>query len=269
VQEKQYEDNSEPDFGHPSLCAILLEHMKRSSNARVATELDLSPHVQSFWEEKGYCVHGEVALSGKAVFIDHVAHLGPCDAPEYIVAIEMKRGASKSLQSQLMTLDTTHVADELWGITVSTPRTSTLQRWDDTLWPWMLPGLCSWNGDHLDVHRWATCSTRANHKRYYRRRDGDLLLIPENRGIHAGYPSGDHQYITHWSAGQEYLLRWAASQGRFTTQDCFDEGLPSFLFAYKKVRQAMTRILRQLHVDGRLIRRGKVGSFVEYEYCDD
>lgn len=237
---------------------------------KITTELDLSPHVQRYWEEQGFCVHGEVSIYNYAQYVDHVAHTGPCSNPERVIFIEMKRGASKSLRSQLNRLDTIHAADELWGATISTPQVKTLDAWDSLAEKmWCRPGLLHWNGEGLVAVRWpATNIIRETHRRYHRRKVSSLLLIPENKGLTAGHPSGGQTYVTHWSAGLDYLLRWAQDRGRFTTQECFEQGLPPFLSSYKNPRSTMSGMLRFLCEGGHLNRCGKVGSSVAYEAAD-
>lgn len=233
----------------------------------ITTELDLSPHVISYWEEQGYCVHGEVAVYGKSIFIDHVAHLGPCHDPTYVVAIEMKKGASKSLREQLWTIDRRHLSDELWGVTIATPRASTVKKWDTAVVrpDWIRAGLLSWNGGGFTKHRHSYVTLRNYHKRYYRKKSDQLLLIPENKGILAGHTSnGDHDYLTHWSVGCKRILEWARNQsGTFTTEDCYTQ-LPREISAYRKKRAAMNRMLRHLEDGGLLKKLGKEGRYNKF-----
>jgi|AntRauTorcE11897_2_1112592.scaffolds.fasta_scaffold00253_23 hypothetical protein len=237
---------------------------------QITTELDLSPHVIRHWKDRGFCVHGEVAVYGKSIFIDHVAHKGPCDDPTYVVAIEMKRGASKSLRSQMWTIDRRHVSDEIWGVTIATPRSSTLKKWDNAKRQanWIKPGLLSWTGDGFSKHRKSHVTLRDYHKRYYRKKSYQLLLVPENKGCLAGYPSGEQEYITHWSLGCDRILKWARQKtSGFTTQDLYDN-LPKVLNAYRKRRSAMNRMLRYLEEEGHLAKTGKAGRFNKYAAVD-
>lgn len=230
---------------------------------KINTEVELSPHVISHWESKGFCVHGEVAVYGKSIFIDHVAHLGPCHDPTYVVAIEMKKGASKSLRNQITTLDRRHLADELWGVAISTPRATTLSKWEGQPC-WTRAGLLSWNGDTFEKHCHSHVTLRNNHSRYYGKNRKQLLLIPENQGVLAGYPSnGEHNYLTHWSVGWSRILEWARDQEVFTTEDCYDN-LPRVVKAYRKPRSAMNRMLRFLVEEGYLRKDGKKGRHNKY-----
>lgn len=229
----------------------------------VRTEVELSPHVISYWESQGFCVHGEVAVYGKSIFIDHVAHLGPCADPTYVVAIEMKKGASKSLRDQIATLDKRHLADELWGISISTPRASTLLKWENVPC-WTRAGLLSWDGESFQKHFHSQVTLRKNHQRYYGKNRTQLLLIPENQGVLAGYPSrGEQDYLTHWSVGWSRILEWAQDQGSFTTKECY-ENLPRVVKAYRKPRSAMNRMLRFLVEEGYLRKDGKKGRYNKY-----
>jgi hypothetical protein len=234
---------------------------------KISTELQLSPHVIKHWKQKGYCVHGEVAVYGKSIFIDHVAHLGPCHEPTYVVAIEMKSGASKSLRSQMWTIDRRHLADELWGVSIASPRDSTLKKWDDAKRQayWINAGLLSWEGDCFKQHRRSRVTLRKHHSRYYCKNRSGLLLVPENKDSLAGYPSnGDHDYITHWSYGVSKILEWAQEQvNTFTTKECY-ANLPRAMNAYRKRRSAMNRMLRYLVDEGELEKVGKKGRYNAY-----
>jgi len=236
---------------------------------QIKTEVDLSPYVIRYWTELGFCVHGEVAVYGKSVFIDHVAHTGPCSDPDHIVAIEMKKGASKSLLSQMTTLDTRHLADELWAVTISTPRKDTLERWNTRVSSgkgmWLKPGLLSWEGDGFKKHHHACVSLRPYHKRYYRKKGFQLLLVPENQGTLGGYPSGssDHTYITHWSLSLDRIKAWASGLSGFTTEDLY-ANLPPEMAPYRKKRSAMNRMLRFLREEGYLKKVGKEGRYNKY-----
>lgn len=234
---------------------------------KIRTEVQLSPHVISHWESRGFCVHGEVAVYGKSVFIDHVAHLGPCHAPTYTVAVEMKKGASKSLRSQMYTLDRRHLADELWGVTIATPRDSTLKKWEQAKRQanWIRAGLLSWNGEGFDKYYHSRATIRKYHKRYWCKNKWQLLLVPENKGVLAGYSSnGDHSYVTHWSLGCQRLLTWAQPrEDGFTTKDCYDN-LPRVIKSYRKPRSAMNRMLRHLVEEGLLKKEGKKGRYNKY-----
>jgi len=232
---------------------------------KVSTELALSPHVIQHWKGRGFCVHGEVAVYGRSIFIDHVAHLGACEDPTYVVAIEMKKGASKSLRNQLCTIDRRHLADEIWGVTIATPRDTTLLKWDKVKRSWIRAGLLSWCGTEFTKHRHSHVTLRKYHKRYYRKKAYQLLLVPENKEVLAGYPSnGDHDYVTHWSLGCARILQWARSMPQgFTTQDCYDN-LPREMDPYRKPRSAMNRMLRHLLEEGFLRKEGKVGRYNKY-----
>lgn len=225
-------------------------------------ETELSPYVQKYWEDRGYCVHGEVAVYGKAVFVDHVAHLGPCEAPTYVVAIEMKKGATKALRSQLRILDRRHVADEIWGAVFSEPRQATIAKWKEFA-RWINPGLLVWKGEGFEKVVKSAFTGRKNHPRYQGRNKYQLLLVPENKGVVAGHKSGEQEYHTHWSLGCSYIKSFARGVGTFTTEECY-RNLPPHMRAYRKPRAAMRRMLRYLEEGGEIEVRGKEGRFNKY-----
>lgn len=231
----------------------------------VTSELELSPKVQQYWRDRGYCVHGEVSVYGKAICIDHVAHTGPCCDPSYVVAIEMKRGSGKSLRRQLWKLDIYHVADEIWGATIATPREKTIDKWIDAYngGRWMLPGLMSWNGDTFETH---VEFEHHNEGSRFKMRTSALLLIDENKDALAGYPSGhvEHDLLTHRKVAKQRLFSWASREApEFTTERCF-ASLPAVMDVYKKPRAAMNRFLRELTEEGKLKRAGKQGRYNKY-----
>jgi len=237
------------------------------------TEVELSPYVQKHWRDMGFCVHGEVAIYGDGSFVDHVAHLGPCHAPEYVVAIEMKKGASLQLRKQIWSLDRQHVADEIWGVTITPPRTATLDTWKGVdngprsnlmSITWHEPGLLTWRDGDLHCLRECRVTLRNNHKRYYRKNTNRLLLVPENKDTLGGFPSGDADYITHWSLGLSHIEKLALSLGEFTTEDVYSNLHPC-MQSYKKPKGSALRMLKCLVDKGILVSKGKEGKWKKYK----
>lgn len=237
---------------------------------RPESEVELSPVVRNYWEEKGYCVHGEVSIHGYGQFIDHVAHTGNCEDPEHLVGIEMKRGADKHLRKQISRLESMHLVDELWAVVISNPRKPTIKKWEnlfveDRWGGWVMPGLMEWNSEGLrevvEFKRYRDDKLRA--------KDSKLLLVDENRDIVAGHSSnGDHDYVTHWKLGISAIKEWAAEVGEFTTEEC-SEIMPDTMEVYSKPRSAMNKMLRILRDRGKLRRIGRDGNYVRYEWIDE
>lgn len=235
------------------------------------TESDLSPLVQDYWREKGFCVHGEVKLYRSNIFIDHVAHLGSCEEPEYVVAIEMKKNAGKALRSQLAKLDTFHVAHELWGVSIATPRDSTVEAWEDfdrdgSPWwvtvrdPWIEPGLMSWEDGELHIHSESVLVSDKN----ICKRSGHLLLVEENCWQLGGTVSGSGSYCTHWSVSRERLWQWIQNtEDHFSTKDVY-ERLPDTMSLYKNPKKVARGILEAMSEDGLIKRDGRSGHFHRY-----
>lgn len=233
------------------------------------TELDLSPFVQEYWREKGYCVHGEVAVFKASTFIDHVAHTGPCSCPDHVVGIEMKKGAGQSLRRQLLKLDRKHLVDESWGVVFSSPREDTLSEWDE-MGVWTRPGLLVWEDGKL-VEKQPFSEVRPYSRKIKKDR---LLLVEENRGILAGYPAShnDSVYITHWKR-----VRTAAMQFALKTEEPFKvddlKGLLPELELYKNPNATLTKALREIEEIERIIRQiGKEGGqalFQKYTADED
>lgn len=231
------------------------------------TEVELSPFVQKYWKDKGFCVHGEVAIYNDGSFVDHVAHLGPCPDPEYIVAIEMKKGANKSLHQQIWSIDRQHVADEIWGVVINPPRNSTLVKWKGEGVPdkfnvmsrlWHNAGLLVWRDGALDKLEDCTVTIRQNHKRYYRKNSNRLLLVPENKDMLGGWPSGGATYITHWSLGLAHIESIAREFGEFATDDIY-ANLHPCMGMYKNPKSAALRMLNHMVKKGALVSLGKEG----------
>lgn len=234
------------------------------------TELDLSPHVQEYWRKKGYCVHGEVAVFKASTFIDHVAHTGPCNCPDHVVGIEMKKGAGKDLRKQLVKLDRKHLVDEIWGAVISNPREDTLSEWED-LGRWLRPGLLVWeDGKLVEVQE---CSEVKAYNRKLRKER--LLLVDDNRDVLAGYPAShdDSVYVTHWkrvrTAALDYVMQ---SDDPFQVEDLKELALPE-LELYKNPDATLTKALREFEEIERVIRQvGKEGGkplFQRYSADED
>lgn len=206
------------------------------------TEIELSPLVQEYWRAQGYCVHGEVAVFKSSTFLDHVAHTGPCHAPEHVIGIEMKLGAGKSLQNQLKKLDRKHLADEIWGVSITTPRQSTLDSWE-TCGMWLRPGLLVWEDGKL-----VESMDCIEHKPYKRKmRQERLLLIEGNCGCLGGFSSGrEHTYMTHWKCVKSSVRDQAIkSEASFTASDFIGPQLPE-LDLYKNPRSTVLKALKEI-----------------------
>lgn len=236
-------------------------------NVNPRTELEMSPYVIEYWKNMGFCVHGEVAIHGNSNFVDHVAHLGPCMDPTYVVAIEMKKGASRSLRQQVRDLDGKHVADEIWGVVTSTPREATLKQWSDLTPRWICAGLHKVSAAGVEELQPSRVLLRKNHKQYFKRRYRDLLLVPENRDTHGGYPSGVSTYVTHWSWCKAYLLERAKLDQIFTVEDmCVD--LPYPFSCYKNPKNTVRALLHFHMKAGSIVLNGKVGRRNQYAWFE-
>lgn len=238
------------------------------------SELDLSPHVVAYWQARGFCMHGEVAVHGTSLFVDHVAHTGPCDAPEYVVAVEMKRSATHALRAQIARLATAHVADEIWGACTAYPRPDSLASWRNPApvprrIPWMAPGLLAWSpcGALADLCA-PTVSLWPNHKRYYRKGVKRLLLVAANKGALAGYPSGKAPggYHTHWRALREAAVQHAQSAypQAFVATEILAALPPAILRPYRNPQSLAKALVRDLCAANILVPAGKKGRATAY-----
>lgn len=216
-------------------------------NRKPKKEIELSPYVISHWKKEGYCVHGEVSIFGRSTFIDHVAHKGPCHSPDYVIGIEMKKGAGKSLQKQLFKLDVKHVVDELWGVVISNPQEKTLEQWE-TAARWHKPGLMVWKQKTDSLEEVISAGTHRRYKKATKK--GKLLLVPENKETIAGYVSGheDNDYLTHFSYTKDAILNIIREKGPISPNN-IREILPSCAEAYKRPKRAMKRMIRVLELD--------------------
>jgi hypothetical protein len=224
------------------------------------TEADLSPLVIEAWQAKGYCVHGEVAVYDKAIFVDHIAHTGPCEHPEHIVAIEMKRNSGKSLRRQAWKLDIYHVADEIWGVVCATPRALSIQKWKDAYrgGAYHAPGLMSWEDEAFQIH----VEPETKSLKYARKRAQNLLLVPENCGSLAGLPSGQVDYVTHYKLACERACAYARERAcAFTVGELVSE-LEHPFGVLPNPRRYLSSVLRDLAEQGRLKKQGKRGRSV-------
>lgn len=230
---------------------------------KLAKEVELSPYVIALWQARGFCVHGEVSAQGHNVFIDHVAHTGPCDKPTYIVGIEMKRGISKSLRRQMGKLDMKHFFDEIWGVCISKPRDVTLKSWDKDGY-YMSAGLMAWDAEtsSLVILREPECLST----KYLKRNARKLLLVEENKGLYAGYPSGheDNNYHTHWSLSRDHYIEWMSDKECFTTKD-MNSDYPKSMEVYRKPAQMVTALLKMFEKEGRVKRAGKEGKYNKFK----
>lgn len=210
-----------------------------------ANEVELSPLVIAYFKALGYCVHGEVAIFKKSTFIDHVAHLGPCDNPTYVVGIEMKQGAGKNLRNQMFHLDTYHVADELWGVSITRPREDTLEAWE-TWGRWYRPGLLVWTPDSSGLEKVCDFGEHRAYKRKMNRKN--LLLFGGNKDCLAGYPSGGTPYHTHWSVTKNYIENniLGVIHEPLGVEDIMGRIPHNYIGPYKRKKSAVQRILKSL-----------------------
>lgn len=216
------------------------------SKISLLLESELSIHVQNWWKEKGYCVHGEVSIFGTSLFVDHIAHTGPCNNPDHVVGIEMKKGATKSLRKQIHKLQSTHVAQEVWGAVIDTPREKSLSEWEST-GLWSRAGLLVWNGESLEE----IVSPKDRRDPLFSKRPvrkSNLLLVPHNREIIAGRPSGhvDNIYHTHWSVTRDFVLETLYNSDTPLCPKDFIDRDPESLRPYKKKSAAIGHILKHL-----------------------
>jgi len=222
------------------------------------TEIALSPYVQEYWRQKGYCVHGEVAVFKATTFVDHVAHTGPCHCPDHVVGIEMKKGAGKSLRRQISKLDRKHLADEIWGVVIASPNEETLHQWED-LGRWIRPGLLVWEDGKLVEVQDSQIS-----KEYKRKlRKERLLLVAENRDILAGYPASheDSVYVTHWKRVRTAAKDFVMSHDDPFVVDDLNDTAPPELSLYKNPTATLTKALKELEEHERIVRQiGKEGG---------
>lgn len=218
-----------------------------------SNEVDLSPYVIRHFQDLGYCVHGEVAVFGKSIFIDHVAHRGPCHKPRDIVAIEMKMGATKDLRRQLFKLNSYHVAHRLCGVIVTQPRKSTMQKWARA-YRWEVPELLIWHPEG----KLQSLRERKIIKKYSRSlRTKNLLLFDANKEVLAGYRSGQTKYLTHWSVTKDLVKDTILSHsGPIREEDLWKAVSTSYsIQPYKHKKGAFKRVLKVLEEEDLLIRK--------------
>lgn len=222
------------------------------------TETDLSPFVIKYWKDLGYCVHGEVAIFKSSLFVDHVAHKGTCSCPTDVIAIEMKKGAGKSLQNQLYKLDRKHVAPTLYGVVFTRPNKKTLESWAE-LGMWNRPGLIYYHPKgEMEV-----LIEPKEVKPYTRKMNTPrLLLVEENRGVIAGYNSSDAEltYCTHRKTLKASVLDFLEhEEGKFSPEDLLD--ITPELNLYKNPKRTLWHLLKEIEESDRRIRHiGKDGK---------
>ncbi len=190
-------------------------------------------------------MHGEVSLFDRTRTIDHVAHAGPCESPEYIVFLDMKLSLNQDLIDQMSWADVGHYVDAYY---VVTPRK---RGYDTTHKTWKAvherkwyhrPGWIIVDGDTIDIVE--DCCLL--NPKYQKRNTYRILLTDQNKDSLAGYRSGHIDVDTHWKAGVRYV------QAKMSEQDfSFNklvEDCPSFLKAYKNPRQALSRMHHHLNL---------------------
>jgi len=194
-------------------------------------------------------------MFGKSIFVDHVGHTGPCDAPEYVVAIEMKRGSDKTLRRQVWKLDIYHVADEVWGFTMATPREATVAKWVAAFkgGRWSKHGLMSFDTETKDFVEHVAAERLDDAKKHRNRHK--LLLCEQNRDQLAGYPSGAHTYCTHYKLTRAWV-RASLEAGEVKPLKLAKEA-PHYATLYKNVSSSVSRILRELEKEGEASKVGR------------
>lgn len=230
--------------------------------SKLKKETELSPFVIKYWKQKGYCVHGEVAVFARSTFIDHVAHTGPCSNPDHVVGIEMKKGAGKNLQKQIISLDRKHVVDEMWGVVYTNPRSSTLKKWK-TLGRWSTPGLLVLEENELTLKQ--SPSVIKDDSRY--KKYNWLLLVEANKDVIAGYSSSNdkHSYVTHFSSIKDTLEKEILSSGEPSPLKRIKEAIPENVLApYRSKKGAIRRALNVLEVEERKIKLVKKKGKMKY-----
>lgn len=192
-------------------------------------EQDLSPWLMAYLHRLGYCVHGEVALWDRCDIIDHVAHLGPCEAPTYIVTFELKSRMGEGLLKQLDDNDRGHYQDAHYAVTHHRREDGPHHR----LWAkleqqaaqsesapfaywWLKPGWITFNrqgeieqlieGGAPSVRCLEMSKSAKEARRYHRLNAWRMLLVEQNRGVPGGVclKKGEHR-ITHYSLGCDWI----------------------------------------------------------------
>jgi len=209
-------------------------------------EVDLSLPLTQYLKSLGYCVHGEVSIFDRTRTIDHVAHTGPCDAPEYVVLFDMKLAFNQDLVDQLSWADVGHYGDAHFFVTPQKRgydcqhklwlNVSNQRKW------YLQPGWITLDGDNLEIL--ADCVVKD--KRYHRRNAYRLLLTDHNKDSLAGFRSGGIDVDTHWKAGVRYVQ--AKQQNQEVSLNELLEGCPAFFNAYKQPRNALRRIQQHLRM---------------------
>lgn len=205
----------------------------------------LSPFVMEWWKSLGYCVHGEVSVFGKGIFIDHVAHKGDCKSPTDVVCIEMKRGANKSLRKQITKIQGIHVGAEEWGVVLAKPTDRSLHLWEGN-GRYRRAGLLWCNSEgSLEIIKEPSLK-----KTPYRKPDSSkLLLVKQNLAKTSGHSSSDvDQYYTHWSILRDYVLA-VVEMEREILFDTLCEIVYEHSKSYKNPKSAVKRVLVHLQED--------------------
>jgi hypothetical protein len=161
-------------------------------------EHELSALLTAYLTSMGYCVHGEVSVFHRTLTFDHVAHLGPCDCPEYVLTFQLKLGFTQDLIRQMMRDDLGHYGDAHYMVTPK-KRGYTRDLYAaklDHSW-YIKPG---WIviGEEADLIVDATVMN----PHYALRNKYRLLLTEANRGMIGGVKG--EVYDTHWKLACRY-----------------------------------------------------------------
>lgn len=212
--------------------------------SEIKKEADLSPLVMAYWKNKGYCVHGEVSVFKKRIFIDHIAHKGCCKSPTDVVGIEMKLNPTKDVIKQLNKIQRQHVVCEEWAIFAKEPTPYFMKLWESHKKRkacWAHYGLMYWNGEDFVIveepsKRDERGKKKVNHKR--------LVLEEENIDKVGGVLHGKR--TTTRTIVKDKILAFVSEKGEVSFDDIYQEVLP-YLSRYKKKKLSFRNIIKHMH----------------------
>lgn len=256
-------------------------------------ERDLSAPLQRWLtEECGLCVHAEVAVFDRSRTLDYVAHEGPCWAPTRVWNLETKVGMTAEFLEQVAGVSRGHYAtlrptpgpstlpQGIWAVTppfqrahsTAAARERVLSTRSSKRHPYLQPGWLTVDPSTGEVR---IEEPPVPHPPFKYDAGGvkRLLLVPQNRGVEGGLPSGERAPLTHWSLCWD-VVREALSQGdqpwpwteeslgAFLTQALGGDpaAARAVLAPYRRPRALVSRLGKELAAAGLLPRRPRYGS---------
>jgi hypothetical protein len=212
-------------------------------------ESDLSIPLQNYLKSLGYCVHGEVTVFDRTRVIDHVAHLGPCESPTYIVSFELKSSYKPDLVKQLQRNDKGHFQHAQYAVMPSLTAKALnayLGALNAKSW-YLVPGLLTFDlKGNPDISNFIDCQVGTLPQKYLLKGSPRLLLCSDNQGVLGGVRLAKGQsMVTHWEQNLKVLKSFKAKNINPTLEDFktyVNQENPNTMKLYKN-RTALVRRL--------------------------